>query len=270
LSATDPAAALDAAVGADRRRRHRQLLPWAAAAAAALLSCVVVGAFDPARYADGYVALRTIAIEMMPPDMTRWRDWLPALGETLAMSVSATALALVAALPLGACAAATLSPHAACYRLARGLLGLFRALPELALGVLLVAAVGFGALPGTLALAIHSAGMMGKFFAETFEHVDRGTLEAAQSTGADGVAVFLRVILPASLPRLVDILVYRWEHNIRASAILGMVGAGGIGYELISALRILSYREAAALLILIFALVLLIDAAGAALRRRLA
>jgi len=126
--------------------------------------------------------------------------------------------------------------------------------------------VGFGALPGVLALGLHSIGMVGKFFAESIEHVDAKPIEAARAAGATPFQVIWHAILPQVMPQLE---IYRWEYNFRASTVLGAVGAGGIGFELIAALRILEYAQVAAILICILACVTVVDGLGAALRKAL-
>ena len=122
-------------------------------------------------------------------------------------------------------------------------MNLFRPIPELIMGILFVAMVGFGALPGVLALGFHSAGMVGKFFAESIEHVDEKPVEAARSAGATPFQVIWHAVLPQVIPQLADTIIYGWEYNFRASAVLGAAGAGGIGFELIAALRILEYGQ---------------------------
>jgi phosphonate transport system permease protein len=131
-----------------------------------------------------------------------------------------------------------------------------------------VAAVGFGALPGVLALGLHSAGMVGKFIAEAVEHADPAPVEAVRATGAGPLQVVLHGVLPQVLPRLADLTVYRWEYNFRASTVMGAVGAGGIGLQLIAALRVMQYRDVSAILLVILAAVTLVDALGSALRTR--
>ena len=130
-------------------------------------------------------------------------------------------------------------------------------------------AVGFGALPGVLALALHSVGMVAKFYAEAIEHVDPKPLEAARAAGASPLQVIVHVVLPQALPQLADVTIYRWEYHFRASAVLGIVGAGGIGFELIAALRLLAYDQVTAILLSILACVLVVDAIGARLRKAL-
>jgi phosphonate transport system permease protein len=166
-------------------------------------------------------------------------------------------------------AAPNTSPNAAVYRITRVFLAAFRSVPEIILGILFVAVVGFGALPGVLALALHSTGMVAKFYAESIEHVDPKPLEAANAAGASRLQVITHAVLPQVLPQLADITIYRWEYHFRASAVLGIVGAGGIGFELMAALRLIKYDEVSAILLAILACVLVVDSIGAALRRKL-
>ena len=185
------------------------------------------------------------------------------------MSIAGTALAVVLALPLALLAAANTSPNALVYQSARILLSFLRSVPELIMGVIFVAAVGFGALPGVLALALHSVGMVGKFYAEAIEHVDPRPLEAARAAGAKPLQVITHAVLPQVLPQLADVTIYRWEYHFRASTVLGIVGAGGIGFELMGALRLIRYDQVSAILLTILACVIVVDAIGASLRRML-
>lgn len=253
----------------DDRRRHRQLAAVLALLGAAALALHVTGFFDPQRFADGGPALWQLATEMVPPDFSRWTHWIVPLRDTLAMSVAGTALTVLLSLPLALLAAPNTAPHPVVLRAARTLLAAFRSVPEIILGILFVAAVGFGALPGVLALALHSTGMVAKFFAEAIEHVDPKPLEAAQAAGASPLQVVTHAVLPQVLPQLADITIYRWEYHFRASAVLGIVGAGGIGFELMAALRLIQYDQVAAILLSILACVMVVDGLGAALRRRL-
>jgi phosphonate transport system permease protein len=152
--------------------------------------------------------------------------------------------------------------------MARGLLNTLRSIPELILGIIFVAAVGFGALPGVLALGLHSIGMVGKFFAEAIEHADPAPIEAARAAGASPLQVLLHGVLPQVLPQLADTSIYRWEYNFRASTVMGMVGAGGIGFELMGSLRIMQYQDVSAILLVILVMVTLVDAFSGYLRKR--
>jgi phosphonate transport system permease protein len=255
--------AADAATG----RRHATLA--AAVLAVALGALAVTGFFDAERFADAWPAVAQISSEMVPPDFTRWRSWLRPLADTLAMSVAGTALAVAFSLPLALLAAVNTAPHALVQQAARLLLSFLRSVPEIIMGILFVAAVGFGALPGVLALGLHSVGMVGKFYAEAIEHSDPRPAEAARAAGAGPLQIIQRAILPQVLPQLADITLYRWEYHFRASAVLGIVGAGGIGFELIAALRLMAYDQVSAILLAILACVVAVDATGSALRRRL-
>lgn len=261
---------LYAAILNDDRRAARK---GGALAAAIFAVCVIAlwitGFFDVNRLIEGGPALAQLVDEMTPPDFARWRRWLWPLVDTLAMSIAGTALAVVLSLPLALLAAPNTAPNRATRQAARLLLSALRSVPEIILGVIFVAAVGFGALPGVLALALHSVGMVGKFYAEAIEHVDDKPVEAARAAGCGPMATILHAVLPQVAPQLADITIYRWEYHFRASAVLGIVGAGGIGFELIAALRLLKYDEVSAILLSILACVVVVDTIGALLRKAL-
>ena len=254
---------------AARRDASSKALVAGGVVAASVAALAITGFFDAERFMDGAPAIAQLASEMVPPDFTRWRAWMRPLLDTLAMSIAGTALAVLASLPLALLAAPNTSPNALAYRLVRTLLAALRSVPEIILGILFVAAVGFGALPGVLALALHSVGMVAKFYAEAIEHVDPKPLEAASAAGASRFQVITNAVLPQVLPQLADITIYRWEYHFRASAVLGIVGAGGIGFELMAALRLIRYDQVSAILLTILACVVVVDAVGARLRRSL-
>jgi phosphonate transport system permease protein len=250
-----------------RRAWNRALLTWLTVAAAVAGCWYYTGLFDAARLAEGIPSLLDLAREMYPPDFGQAAGWIKPLADTLTMSVAGTAIAVCLSLPMGVLAARTTSPHPAVYHVARGVLNLLRSIPELIMGIVFVAAVGFGALPGVLALGLHSVGMVAKFFAEAIEHADPAPIEAARAAGCTPLQVIFHGVLPQVLPQMADTAIYRWEYNFRASTVMGMVGAGGIGFELMGSLRLMQYREVAAILIVILAMVTLVDALSAILRR---
>ena len=258
-----------AILAADRAAGLRGAALAAAIIAVCLVALGITGFFDAERFADGIPAMAQLFSEMVPPDFSRWRSWLRPLLDTLAMSIAGTALAVLLSLPLALLAASNISPHPLVQHAMRTLLAFLRSVPEIIMGILFVAAVGFGALPGVLALALHSVGMVGKFYAEAIEHVDPKPLEAARAAGATRLQVITHAVLPQVMPQLSDITIYRWEHHFRASAVLGIVGAGGIGFELIAALRLMSYDQVSAILLAILACVLVVDGIGARLRAAL-
>lgn len=252
----------------EERRRIRMIL-WAAAIAAVVLGCCAyVGLLDARRLSEGIPALFSLLGEMWPPDFSRAGSWVMPMVDTLAMSVAGTALAVTLSIPIGLAAARNTTPHPLLYYAARAILNGLRAVPDLIMGIVFVAAVGFGALPGVLALGLHSVGMVAKFFAEAIERASPLPIEAARAAGARPAQVIVYGVLPQVVSQLADVSIYRWEYNFRASTVLGLVGAGGIGFELIAALRVLDYRQVAAIMVVILATVTIVDGIGGWLRRR--
>ena len=117
-----------------------------------------------------------------------------------------------------------------------------RAVPDLVWALLFVTAVGLGPFPGALAISVHSIGMLGRLFAEVIEDMDMGPVEALTTTGASRLQVFSHAVVPAVLPSLLGIALYRLDENIRSSLILGFVGAGGLGFELLTAMNLFQYK----------------------------
>lgn len=226
------------------------------------------GVFDLGRYDDLPRTLNALLRDCWPPDFGRWTHWLRPLLETLAMSLASTTLAVLAALPLSAVAARRLGPIWLSLSV-RLVLNAARAIPALIWGIVFVAAVGFGSLPGTLALACHSTGMLGKFFAEILEHADPAPGHALASLGVGPLGVLRFSLLPQCLPRMLDVVLYRAEHNVREATTVGIVGAGGVGLEIVTAFHLFNYREALALLIVLLILVAAFDQIGSLLRARL-
>lgn len=234
-----------------------------------IVSFWIVGLLDGERLFEGIPDLIDMVGEMFPPDFSRGRNWIKPLIDTIAMSIAGTGMAIAISLPLSFCAARNTTPHIFLYFCARIILNIARSIPELILGIIFVAAVGFGTLPGVLALGFHSIGMVGKFFAEAIEHTDKAPIEAAKASGANHWQIIFHSIIPQVLPQITDVTFYRWEYNFRASMVLGAVGAGGIGFEIIGALRLLKYQEVSALLLVVLIMVTLVDSLSNYLRQRL-
>lgn len=227
-----------------------------------------VSLFDGTRLTEGIPSIFSLAAEMWPPNFNEFRSWLWPVVDTLMMSIAGTALAVLFSLPLSLLAAANTSPHPLVYRISRIVLNGLRSVPELIMGIIFVAAVGFGALPGVLALGLHSIGMVGKFFAESIEHAHHAPIEASRAAGHSPMQVIIHGVLPQVVPQMADVAIYRWEYNFRASTVMGMVGAGGIGFELIGALRLMQYRDLSAILIIVLLMVTIVDALGGYLRKQ--
>jgi phosphonate transport system permease protein len=187
--------------------------------------------------------------------------------ETVQMALAGTFLALLVAFPAGFLAARNTTPHSAIYHLVRAAMNFLRTIPDLALGLLFVAAVGLGAFAGTLALAIHTATVLGKLLSESVENIDEGVVEAIRATGAGYVQILSFAVLPQILPDLISFTLYRLETNIRAASVLGLIGAGGIGYLMNTSFRTFQYQEAAAIVLVLIVLVMLVDYLSSQLRR---
>jgi phosphonate transport system permease protein len=135
--------------------------------------------------------------------------------------------------------------------------------------LIFVAAVGLGPFAGVLALIFHSVGMLSRLFAEVIEDMDMGPVEALTLTGASRLQIFTHAVIPGVLPSLLGISLYRFDENLRSSVLLGFVGAGGIGFELLSSMSMFEYREVSVIILVILALVIGAERASAVLRRRI-
>lgn len=190
--------------------------------------------------------------------------------ETLAMSLLGTGLAVVFGLLLALPASAHGGPVAKLgYGASRLLLNALRSIPELVWASLLLIAAGLGPFPGTLALALHTTGVLGRLFAENIENAAPEPAQALRLRGVGGARVFLWATLPQVLPQLMSYSLYRWENNIRAAAVLGVVGAGGLGQMLYYHLGLFQMQQTCTVLIAMMLLVALVDGLSYAARRAL-
>jgi phosphonate transport system permease protein len=216
---------------------------------------------------ESAAAMARFVAEFFPPDTSAAfvRRVAKATGETLAMSALGTLLAALCGLLLALPAART---HSARWRVpTRMLLNALRAIPELVWASLLLIAAGLGPMAGTLALALHTTGVLGRLFAEAIENAPPGPGFALRAQGARPAQVFLYATLPQAAPQLLSYTLYRWENNIRAAAILGVVGAGGLGQLLFYHMGLFQMARTATVLLAMLALVLAVDGASYWARR---
>ncbi|WP_035853416.1 phosphonate ABC transporter, permease protein PhnE [Deefgea rivuli] len=203
----------------------------------------------------------------IPPDI----DILPRLFapamETIQIAVWGTLFGVLFAVPLSFLAARNLKMPWVLYQGTRQLFNLIRSINELILALIFVSAVGLGPFPGVLALALHGIGMLGKFFAESIEEIDQGPIEALEATGASALQVIVFGVMPQVITAWIAVILYRFEVNLRSATVLGMVGAGGLGFELLSSLKLFKYPEAATCIIVIAVMVIAADAVSSRLRR---
>lgn len=238
--------------------------------------------FEPA----GRASLWKFVSGMFPPELSGQFLSLmikPTL-ETVQISVMGTLIAILIGFPLGILGTNTMNVRGvlneaeiegsplryiarmSVYCLARGLLSLFRSIPEFVWAFMFVRAVGLGPFPGVLAIGVAYGGMLGKVYSEIFEGVNYRPLEALQSTGANKLQIFFYGWFPQVLPNFVSYTLYRWECAVRASAILGLVGAGGLGQQIEISMRMFNFNEVLTLLIILFLMVAAVDYISAKVR----
>lgn len=205
---------------------------------------------------------------MFPPDWSALSDLLMPALETILLALLATVLGIMLSLVFALTGAANLAPPWL-RAISRFLIAVERGLPEIVMLLLLVAALGLGTFPGVVALAIGCVGMLGKLFADAIEEVPASSLEPMESIGATKLQVILFGIFPQVLPSFLTNAIFRFEINIRLSILLGAVGAGGIGYELIYAFQMLEYQRACTAIVLILLLVFLAERFSDYCRKRL-
>lgn len=238
--------------------------------------------FDPVALVEGAGPIERFASELFPPDLSATTLEATARGvvESFEMSLLGALIGAGAALPLAAIGTAA-GPQpgasrrariaaAAPYHLARLVLNVFRSVPDILWALVFVVALGLGPFPGTLALAVHSTGVLGKLFSETLETVPARPVEALGAIGAGRLQRLAFGRLPQAVGDFVSLAMYQWECNIRSAAILGFVGAGGIGQQILVAMNVFDYPRVATLVGATVLVVLLVDRLSAAARSRLA
>lgn len=192
-----------------------------------------------------------------------------AMLETLHIATLGTLLSLLLAVPLALLNARNITPSAWLNWVAKFFLVASRSVNSLVWALLFVAVFGPGVLAGVLAVALRSVGFVGKLFSEALEEVNMGTVEALRATGASPLAVLLKAYWPQAKPAFYSVVLFRWDINVRESAVLGLVGAGGIGVVLNDAMNLFQWPKVATALLTIFAVVLLIELLVVQIRKRL-
>ena len=206
---------------------------------------------------------------MLPPDFSNFKGLIYAMFETIEIAFLGTFIAIILSIPVGLFSARNLAPNYLVFLIARIITIFFRAIPEFIIAMILVIAVGFGAIPGVLALGLHTMGFLAKFYAEDIEHVNKGPIEALKSSGASKGQIICFAVIPQIIPSFVANNLYILDRNIRMATMLGIVGAGGIGYELQSAFRMFEYPKVSAIIIIIFITIFLIDNLSSFIRSKI-
>jgi phosphonate transport system permease protein len=199
--------------------------------------------------------------------MSRWGDIQAGILESLTMTVVATVLGVVISIPVGFGAARNIAPTPI-YLFCRALITISRTFQEVIIAILFVVMMGFGPLAGVLTLGFTTIGFLSKLLAEDIEEINAGQAEAIRATGASWLQIMTYGVLPQVMPRLVGLSVYRFDINLRESAVVGVVGAGGIGATLQTAFNRYEFDTAGAILLIIIALVMVTELTSVFIRRR--
>ena len=250
------------------RSRALRTFLWTSVALYALAAVLTVDV-DPARIMEGMARAGAFFGGWLRPDfVTRWPDIRTGLLESLSMTAIATAAGLVISIPFGLGAARNLVPGAV-YVVCRGALAVFRAFHEILVAILFVAMFGFGPFAGVVTLVVATVGFLGKLLAEAVEEIEPGPLEALTTAGAAWPSRVVFAVLPQVMPRVLGLTLYRLDINFRESAVIGLVGAGGIGATLTTAFSRYEFESVSAILILIISMVFAAEVVSGRLRRRL-
>src|SRR5215467_5373559 len=271
----------------------RSSLPVRAGSAAVWIACcAAAGAFlrfpiSELFSLDAAKNIGSFAASMFPPDVSLpfLRSLWPAVLETLSISILGTAIAVVLGFAFAYAAAARIhledgTAGRAGFRverllvhgislLARAIQNLSRTLPELLWALMFIFVVGLGPFAGALALGLHTAGVLGRLYSEALEEVPSGPMLALRASGASRSAAATFAVVPQALPQLIAYTLYRWEVNIRASAVMGVVGAGGLGKALLISLSLFQHHRSLTLIAVVIALVAAVDLLSGWLRSRI-
>ncbi|MFE4633476.1 phosphonate ABC transporter, permease protein PhnE [Streptomyces sp. NPDC056773] len=221
---------------------------------------------------DGWRGMARFLGEAFPPDLS-WKVLQPSLEGalvTLWIGLLGTTLSVPFSLVLALLAARGTAPSAAVYQGARSLLSFLRAVPDVVFALIFVTAVGLGPFPGVLALLLHNVGVMGKLWAEALEDADPGPAQVLRSAGAGRIQIAAHALLPTVTPQLTGLLMYRLDVNVRSSLVLGLVGAGGIGFLINQSIKLFKFDEMLTHILVVLVLIVAVDRLSATVRRRLA
>lgn len=200
-----------------------------------------------------------------PPDFSRSNLIISGFTESIQIAIFATALGILISVPIALLASKNIVPRAV-YLIGRGVIIMARSFHPVIVAIIFVKAVGFGPFAGVLTLMVYSLGFVGKLLAEAIEEIDEGQVEAVRATGAGPLKVLLYGVFPQIMPRQIGLSIYQLDSNLRASAVVGVVGAGGIGGTLMNAFKRFDYDFAFAILLLIIAIILVSEAVSGRIR----
>jgi len=229
----------------------------------------VLAGVDLEKLATGLPKLWYWIAQAWPPKWDEMPLFLLRMAETVAMAAIGTTVAVVLALPMSLLASRNITPFPRLYVPVRWFLNALRGVDSFVFALLFVAAVGLGPFAGVIGIALHTWGSAAKFFADHLENVNLAPLEAVRTSGAGRFTAILYAIVPDVLPVFASTGLFWWEFNIRASTVLGVVGAGGIGQELKNSMDLLDFSRLFTIIALILVVVTALDQLSSWLRRKL-
>jgi phosphonate transport system permease protein len=255
-----------------------------------ILAALIVGVYiwglngtdaRPSELVEGIPNIVNFILRLMPPALEIEQKVLPIFGaipfptiltaivETLQMAIIGSSISIILSIPFGLLAARNITPNAMLYQATRLMLNVIRAIPELIWALIFVAAVGLGPFGGVLALGVGSIGSLSKLYAESIEAIDPQQVLALRATGANPLQVFIYSVLPQALPVTASYSLLSFESNVRAATILGLVGAGGVGFVLQKYMALFQYHRLTGAVILLAITVTVIDRTSAYLRKKM-
>ncbi len=278
---SDPIAAFEIRRVEMLRQKRLHTLIFFGVFFACLTAAVIVGEFNIITVIEGFPRMSEYIVNLFPvlhwetlgAEVSDWYwnlgNWLELLVETLLMAFFATLMGTIFAFLFSFPASSNLNNTYWIYFLTRRFLEISRSVPDLVYALVFVFAWGLGPLAGILALAIHTMGASGKLFAEVNENIDPNPLEGVRAAGGNWVKIIRYAVVPQVLPAFVSYTLWRFEINVRTAAVLGFVGAGGIGYELYTNIRLSYYDDVGAILLIIVATVICVDLSCEQVRHRM-
>lgn len=236
-------------------------------AAAVVVQAYVVIDARPEDVLTGVSGIFDIVRRGLPPDPSVLGPAVYQALVTVDVGIIGTLVPIAISLLLAFWAAENVTPGGPLYAASRSIIAVFRAIPDIVWALLFVTAVGLGPFAGTMGLAVHSIGVLGRLYAEAIEDVPMASVNALVVTGANRFQVATHAVLPATMPTLVGLTLYRMDTNVRSSLVLGFVGGGGLGFAIENALSLFQYQKLLALLIVMALLIAGVEAIAVALRR---
>lgn len=214
-------------------------------------------------------SMRFLVEDMLPPDFSAFVPALPGLVDTLYMSLFGFVVSVLISLVLGVLAANTTTPHPAVRQVTKGVIAFVRSIPDVVFAIMLVSAFGIGPVPGAIALGIGGVGVLAKLFAESLEEIDVGMLEPLTAAGAGWLQKMGQGVWPQFKTAFTAWSLFRLDLNFRSASVVGLVGAGGLGYSLNTKLSLFQFRQASTIMLMVFALILIVEFLTGKLRERI-